>query len=196
MSTKSTKERRGLGRLAEYSIVAVIVTLMALVLLPVVRDAKKNSHGPPGEMVPSEPPEERNRVRAFDLSMVLPENWEIVDFGDLESGSLFTYARGTPGRRTKALLNVHRGDIFAVDLAAFNAITFQGSQAYERMIVEREDTFDDPAWSRYTMYFQHDGQWWVVEYGVARECEALPPMVRTYINTILWDIEPSAKSGS
>jgi hypothetical protein len=197
MSRESTSERRRLGRFAEYLIVAMILSIMVFVLLPAVRQVR-NPDGPPGEMVPSVAPDETNRVwNASGLSIVLPENWEMKDFGDANSDSLYTYARGAPGRRTKALINVQPlGDISSLDLSTFTVMTFQGFPAYERMIVEREDTFDDPAWSSYTMYFQHEREWWVVDYGVARECRALPEVVRRYINAIRWDTKPSMTRGT
>lgn len=177
-----------LGRFTEFLIVATVLILLVAVLLPAVRDAQ-NPNGPPGEVVPSAPPQEARRVRnATGLSIVLPENWEVKDFGDAEPQSLYTYARGAPGRRVKALVNVEPiDDISRVDLSTFTATTFQGSAAYERMVVESKDTFDDPPWSRYTMYFQHEGDWWVVNYGFARECTEVPEMVLRYINTIRWD---------
>jgi len=187
MAFGSSQKHRKIGRLAEWSIVLGIVTLMVLVLLPAVRNVR-NPNGPSGEMVPSAPPEEARRVQnGSGLAIVLPENWEMKDFGS-EWEQLYVYPRGMPGRRVKALISVEPlGDIASQDLSAFAATTFQGSQAYERMVVEREDTFDDPAWSRYTMYCQHDGRWWTVTYGLAQECEVLPSIVRQYINTIRWE---------
>lgn len=75
----------------------------------------------------------------------------------------------------------------SADLLGFTHVTFQGSEAYERMVVERKRGFDDPAWSVYTMYFQRGGEWWYVRYGLADECTELPPMVRQYIETFRWD---------
>jgi len=148
-------------------------------------------------MIPSATPIESRRVRnAAGLSIVLPENWELKQDGiPGAERMLFIYPRGTPGRRLTALLQIQPlRDVSIADLSRFNAIIFQGSQAYERMVVERQDTFDDPAWSRYTMYFQRGEQWWVVEYGIALECDALPDMIRRYIDTIRWEAESPTKS--
>lgn len=51
----------------------------------------------------------------------------------------------------------------------------------------REGTFDDPARSVYTLYFQHGGQWWIAEYGLARRCTDVPPMIRLYLDTFRCD---------
>ena len=196
MSAYSAKQRHGLGRAAEFAVVAIIVTLLVVLLVPAVQQTR-NPTGPHGRMIPSAAPIESRRVRnAAGPSIVLPENWELKQNGIPEAErTLFIYPRGTPGRRLTALLQIQPlRDISFADLSRFNAITFQGSQAYERMVVEREDTFDDPAWSRYTMYFQHEEQWWVVEYGIARECDALPDMIRRYIDTIRWEAESPTKS--
>ena len=196
MSTCSAKQRPGLGRLAEFAIVAVIVTLLVVLLVPAVQQAR-NPNGPHGRMIPSAPPVESRRARnGAGVSIVLPENWELKPDGIAGAErTLFIYPRGTPGRRLTALLQIQPlRDISFVDLSGFNATTFHGAQAYERMVVERQDTFDDPAWSRYTMYFLHREQWWVVEYGIALECDTLPDMIRQYIDTIRWEDESATKS--
>lgn len=198
MSAHSVKERRGLGRPAEFAVVAIIVTLLVVLVVPAVHQTR-NPDGPHGRMIPSATPIESRRVRnAAGLSIVLPENWELKQDGiPGAERMLFIYPRGTPGRRLTALLQIQPlRDVSIADLSRFNAIIFQGSQAYERMVVERQDTFDDPAWSRYTMYFQRGEQWWVVEYGIALECDALPDMIRRYIDTIRWEAESPTKSNT
>jgi hypothetical protein len=191
---RSTKERRGLRCSVELFVVAVILGVLVILLVPTVQNVRLPD-GPPGEMIPTLAPDEKRRVdHASGISIVLPENWDTRNFDDAELENLFIYARGFPGRRLKSLITIALvANIPSLDLTAFTATTFQGLPAYERMVVERADTFDDPARSRFTMYFQHDDQWWRLDYCLASECKVLPEMVRTYINTIRWHAKASEK---
>jgi hypothetical protein len=185
-----------LRRFWEAVAITVILSLLVLLLIPAVEEAR-SPYGPVGEMIPSVPPNETNRVRnAHGLSIVLPENWQLME-RPLESQTLYADNRATR-RRGCALLIIQRvGDSLSQDLLDFTATEFQGSRAYERMVVEREAVFlDKPAWSQYRTYFQHGGQWWYARYGIARECSTVPAMVRRYINTFHWDAAPPAESGT
>ncbi len=171
MPTNSATKRRLLPSPVEFLVVAIIISLMMLFLWPAVQ-ATRNPRGPHGRMIPTEPPDESHRIRNADgLSIVLPKNWEVweaIDSTFPEAKYLRVYPRGAPGRRLKALLIVQPGRTpGSGDVSAFTKTTFLGSDAYERMLVERKDTFDDPAWSQYAMYFQHGGEWWYVRYGLA-----------------------------
>jgi hypothetical protein len=148
-------------------------------------------------MVPSVPPNETNRVRnAHGLSIVLPENWQLME-QPLEPQALYAHNRETRRRGCARLIIRRVGDNLSQDLSDFAATELQGSRAYERMVVEREPVFmDKPAWSQYRAYFRHGGQWWCARYGIAREFRTVPAMVRQYLNTFRWDPPTPIETGT
>jgi hypothetical protein len=54
------------------------------------------------------------------------------------------------------------------------------------MRVVRPWTFDDGAWSEYTLYLKHDGECYEVRYGIAEERTRLPDEVRRHLKTHRW----------
>ena len=42
-----------------------------------------------------------------------------------------------------------------------------GQEAFERMSVVRNDSFDDPAWSEYILFTRHGERWYEVRCGIA-----------------------------
>lgn len=136
--------------------------------------------GPHGEMIPAEPPQEANRVfHANGLSIIAPKNWN----QPMErASSLVIAARGTPGRRLRSAIFVN--PTAPPNLTEFTTTTLNGLPAYEKMEVMREDTFDDPASSRYQLYVDDSGQWWNVTFLVQDSIRTLPAGIRQYIDTI------------
>ena len=119
---------------------------------------------------------------------MVPPNWDHhISFN---SGPL-VLAPETPGRyarRSKALIVItHLGHHRPEDLEHFSPTTFQGQEAYEGMRVVRPWSFDDGAWSEYTLFLAHDGDWYEVRYGIAEERTVLPSKVSQYLNTLRWD---------
>lgn len=183
----------------QFAVVVGIIAMLAFLLLPVVRQARMN--GPSGKMIPTEPPVEASRAgNSAGWSIVLPKDW--VCYADEER---LTIATNTYKRRGSAFIRVSPvADGSSPELPdvatrreelGFTPTTFQGSPAYEKMSVERKSGFDDPAWSLYILECQVGTRRLIVKYGVALECETLPPMVRSYIETIRWDPPVPADDG-
>ena len=81
-------------------------------------------------------------------------------------------------------------------LSNWKQTSFHGHVAYEKkMRVEREYTFDDPAFSSYSLFVDVSGKWWLVEFGLAQERDSLPPQIAAYINTITFDEDASESNG-
>jgi hypothetical protein len=163
----------------EVAIVLAFIAMWSCCLLPAVWNAERGL----GRAIPEEPPEEYRRVyHPAGFSIVAPRNWEACVRSDLG-----LYPMSTRAGRSKAWIKVqHVGWSPPPDLKAMRVVKFLGQEAYETMSVVREDSFDDPAWSEYRMYFQHEGRWYEIEYGVAEERTELPPIVRSYLNTLRW----------
>lgn len=159
--------------------------LVAL-LYPAVMIAR-NPKGPHGERIPRAAPLESNRItHPTRLSIIAPENWDQVRDRGPDVPFLSIAARGTPGRRLTSVITVELIDSPPDDmkLCSFSKIVFHDHPAYEQMQVLREDTFDDPARSRYDLYLNRQGHWWNVRFLVAEEMTVLPPQIRQYIETV------------
>lgn len=169
----------------ELVIVVVIVGGLFAFLYPAIQSTR-NPKGPHGEVYPTAPPDESNRVtHRTGLSIVAPVNWDQMREG-AQAPHLQIAARGTPGRRLKSVISIWRCDPPPEPhtLNRCQLVQFQGAQAYEICQVEREDTFDDPASSRYDLYLQRDGGWWQVSFLVADRMTSLPSSIRQYVNTV------------
>lgn len=178
--------RPGSSFAAQSLIVVLILVALAWVVLPVVRDAR----GPAGDPIPARPPDERNRVRhPLGFSIVVPPDWDHHVGTD---GGPLTLTPMTPGRtarRSRAMIVVtplgsHRPE----HLERLRPTSFQGREAFEEMRMVRPWTFDDGAWSEYTLSVSHDGDWYEVRYGIAEERTRLPGEVRRYLDTLRWDL--------
>jgi len=166
-------------------VVVLILIPICCVVWPVVRDAR----GPRGEPIPLHPPDERNRVHhPLGFSLVAPPNWDSRII--LKSGPLLLTPK-TPGRyarRSRALIVVTRlGNDQPADLERLEQTSFLSRSAYEGMQIVRPWTFDDGAWSEYTLYVTHGGDWYEIRYSIAEERTQLPGEVRRYLNTLRWD---------
>jgi len=189
-------------RIIEACVVLVILGGIFGVLYPAVRAVRdapsRFTPGPPGEMVPSEPPQEANRiVHESGVSIIVPPNWEkILDYGP-ETPFFVIAARVSGARRLTATLTIQRaGPLTDADLSGMRPLTFQGFTAREQMQVAREWTFDDPPYSGYTLYVDVDGEWWQVTYSAAAKLDTLPPEVRAYIETITFPRADDAAEAS
>jgi hypothetical protein len=175
----------------ELAIIASIWGGLALLLWPIVRD----SMGPTGEPIPSEPPDEANRIHhPAGFSMVVPPRWSthVSPALDVFPASLMMapMSPGRRARRSKALIvvtSLGAGPGSASGLEGYQKVNFSGLEAHEMMAVTRQWTLDDGAWSEYDLYLRHGGNWYHVTYGLAAERTTLPPMIRRYIGTLRWD---------
>jgi hypothetical protein len=171
--------------LAQILVVLLILIPICCLVWPVVRD----SRGPMGEAIPRQPPEEKNRVHhPLGFSLVVPPKWDshiILNGGPLVLApmSLGKYARRSKASIVVTYLKRYRPP----DIESLGKTSFLGQSAYEVMQVNRPWTFDDGAWSEYTLYLTHDGYWYEIRYGIAEERTQLPGEVRQYLNTLRWE---------
>ncbi len=165
----------------EVIVVGMIVCGLFAILYPAVENMR-NPNGLYGEMYPTEPPDESNRVLGRDgLSIIAPVNWDIADNGH---GGLRIAARGAPLRRLKSVIRIRELSQSPEPLQGYREIPFQDGIGYEVCQVLREDSFDDAASSSYDLYLERDGKWWNVNFLVADSITELPDSIRQYINTI------------
>jgi len=167
-------------------IVLTIIGGLSAILYPVIQSIR-NSRGPDGDVYPTAAPNEANRVtHPTGLSIVAPVNWDQTHDMGPATQYLQIAARGTPGRRLRAVIAVWRCDPEPNQqtISHCKQLQFQGVPAYEICQVRREDTFDDPASSSYDLYVERKGVWWQVNFLVADKMALLPNSIRQYINTI------------
>jgi hypothetical protein len=163
----------------------VVLALMLCVEYSCLSAAVRQAGGPAGQRIPKEPPDEANRVRhPLGFSMVAPPRWSHTGI----SGLLMSSNRN---RRSEGLIDVsHIGHERPSRLEGMRKTRFLGQEAYHDMQVVRRDTFDDPAWSEYTLYFRRGEDWYEIRYGIAEERTELPPMILRYLNTLRFDDRP------
>jgi hypothetical protein len=174
----------------ELVIVALLCAGVSSCLWSVLRDAR----GPTGDPIPKQPPDEANRVHSpLGFSMVVPPDWNARITGSLFMAPM---SPGRYARRSKALIDVsYLGHETPSEVALSRKTRFLGEAAYEGMEVVRPWTFDDGAWSEYTLYARRGADWYEIRYGIAEERTTLPAMVRRYLNTLRLD-EPHPGSPS
>ena len=167
---------------AELVILAVIVGVLAF-LWSFVRDP----NGPRGDPIPAQPPSEVNRQHnPLGFSIVMPVNWTCATTAGELAAVPRTHSRFS--RRSKAMIVVSwAGRDRPTDIEDFQRTTFRGQKAYEVMRIMRRWTFDDGAFSEYTLYVRHADDWYKVRYGIAEERTTLPDIIRQYISTLQWD---------
>jgi hypothetical protein len=137
--------------------------------------------GPAGKPIPTQPPDESRRIHnELGFSMVAPPNWHA---GSIAQLVMVPVTPGKFARRSKASIVF---ECIGPDRPAggegWQKADFLGQKGYETMGVVRKWTFDDGAWSVYTLQFPHGKNWYELKYGIAEERTALPPIMRQYIN--------------
>lgn len=166
-------------------VLAIIGGLFAL-FYPMIQSAR-NPKEPNGQIIPSDPPKESNRItHASGLSIVAPVNWDQVRENGSNVPFLCIAARGRPGTRLNSIITISIANPSPDEskLKTFNKVEFQQRPAHEKIQVLREWTFDDPAQSSYDLYLNRDGKWWHINFFVAQKLTELPPDIRRYINTV------------
>jgi hypothetical protein len=177
-----TRRRRLLNFIA---VVAILGTVWS-VLYPAIRAAREASlfpDGPYGALIPSDPPIESRRIpHASGFSIVVPPNWELFDHGN----TVQVAARHREGgMRLRSFITIARDVSMDAARNSWKRTNSHGCVAYEKaMRVEREYTFDDPAFSSYCLLVDVSGTWWLVEFGLAQERNSLPPEIAAYIDSI------------
>ena len=172
----------------EFLIVFVIIAGLIALLLPAIqasRDASLFPDGPWGELIPSEPPHESRRlIHQAGFSIIVPPNWEVFD----RNPDVQIVARHQGGLRLKSFITIMHSIPDAEILSSWIRTSFNGHVAYEQtMHVERKDTFDESGFSSYQLYVEESGQWWLIVYGLAKECKSLPPEIAAYIKSIRFE---------
>lgn len=168
-------------------LVVILINVILIVLVYSAVEQVRDPNGPHGKMIPVSPPNEKNRFTyPARPSIILPPNWEIRhDKDDAEFHSLLIWPRCGMRRRPSFLpIGIETPPPEKEDLSKYKQVKFKGFPAYERMVITREDSFDDPARSDYVLYINRDGEWWHVSFLVSDEMTELPAMMRQYINTI------------
>ena len=90
--------------------------------------------------------------------------------------------------RLRSVITISRDASIDAAHESWKRTNFQGRVAYEKaMRIEREYSFDDPAFSSYSLLVDVSGTWWLVEFGLAEERDSLPPEIAAYIDTIKFD---------
>ena len=160
-------------RILEGLVVVAVVGGVIAILRPAIqaaRDASLFPDGPYGELIPSDPPQESRRIEhASGFSIVMPPNWELFDRDPFFQ--IVARHRGG-GMRFRSMITVAQVAPTDTELATWKRTDFHGHMAYEKpMRVQREYTFDDPAWSNYSLFVDVSGKWWQVSFGLAKERE-------------------------
>lgn len=162
--------------------VAGLVAVLMFWLVSFANSLPKST-GPHGEIFPTSTPDETNRVfHSQGFSIVAPENWDQLHFG--ESGVpayLQIVARGTPGSRHKSMITITRlGENFDESKVANCVPTeFQSQPALECCrITEQNGTR-----SEYDLYFKRNQIWWNINFLVADEMKVLPNPIRQFLET-------------
>jgi hypothetical protein len=144
-------------------------------------------NGPRGELIPTSTPVERNRVfHSQGFSIIAPENWDRLPFG--ETGTpvyLQIAARGTPGKRLKSMITVtYLGESFDETVAKkLEQSIFQGQDSWEICRVTKSYTFDDGARSEFDLFFKREQNWWHIHFLIADEITSLPSSIRQYLES-------------
>lgn len=140
-------------------------------------------------MIPVTSPREENRIfHPLGLSFIAPPNWD--------SNLIMRYHQDVPrlsvAPRNRLMIRYQRANFNCMqinqpeqeELSKSQQVQFQGFPAFERMVIVRKDSFDDPARSNYELYINRHGEWWNVHFLISEEMTELPAMMRKYINMI------------
>ena len=177
---------------AELAIILALWGVPLVLLLPAL-ERERNPKGPHGETIPTGPPIESNRItHATGLSIIAPVNWDqLLDFRP-DTPNLQIAARGAPARRLESIIRIELCEPIPDEqtLASCRQVQFQGAQAYEKMQVDREYLFDDPAESSYDLYIERDGLWWHANFYIAARMTELPNAIRQYLETVKFPQTP------
>lgn len=167
------------GELA--AIVLIIGVLIAL-LLPAVAQ-QRHPNGPWGRMIPNEPPDEANRIaHSSGLSIIAPENWDRAEFGP---GEIFVGIHARGKGRIRSQITIYKAEPSNTQfLNGAREFEFQGYPACEKTVVERESSFDDPAYSSHSIYVNQNENWWSIELLIQKRLDGLPEEFRPYLKTI------------
>jgi hypothetical protein len=183
------RRKSGLPTRAEWLVVALILGAQYSCIRVVVQSA-----GPVGKAIPEMPPDEGDRVRhPLGFSMVVPPGWihHTVGWQGVGEIRMFTH---TNKRKHSDISITFVGHDAPVQLKGLRRTRFLGQEAYDRMVVLRPWTFDDGAWSQYTLYFRRGGDWYGVTYHMSEERTTVPPMIQRYLNTLRIDERPAGAS--
>ncbi len=163
-----------------------VCPLNLLLLSPIL--TSPNLGKPRGQGVPTERPDESNRVlHPLGFSIIVPPHWEVT----LREGpELFASPRELlPGRYIAGITLARYGKMkpSQEDESDFHAVRFQGQPAFERTKVVL--TRRSRRILAHNLIFQRGGEWYSLEYQLPGNRESLPQIMQTYFNTFR---DPSA----
>jgi hypothetical protein len=145
----------------------------------------ENFGKPLGQAIPTEPPDEANRVvHPQGFSIIVPPNWEPRISDDPPFVAIGAAPRMLLPSRWSAGLRVgRRPEKLPLDVADHRPTRFQGMPAFEHVTRQPGVFLDRPPRFFYTLVFQRDGVGYELGYHLADDRESLPPNMQQYFNT-------------
>ena len=169
---------------SEVLAIVLVVGVLVVILYPAVMAALAD--GTPGEMIPTVPPNESDRVyHPNGLSIIKPPNWK-VSITDAKEDSLLSISPQGVGR-AKSMISIRSIEAAALDEMVFDDFQkskFNGFSSYERMQLIKAGTLDDPPVSEYELFVYQNENRWFIRFTIQRKIAALPDEIREYIDTI------------
>lgn len=159
---------------------AISLSLCAYLLHPYY--LSENFGKPLGQDIPTEPPDEANRVmHPLGFSIVYPPNW-VVRIQVEDDKSIVGEARKVLPSRRSGRIYVRRLGNIAPEISGCRPTEFQGQPAYEESS-RRVGNWEDPPQFNHHMFFRRRGDWYQLSYMIGAEPPALPEMIRRFFET-------------
>lgn len=158
-------------------VLLIVVPVVALIWLPILSTDTKPWNA--GHFIPVESPSEDWRVHNdAGFSVICPPNWEARN----QHGRIKLTPKQVRAGRSSAGIIVSEWDEFPESLTLYEDTKFLGTAAHLK-VERRRSTFDDPALTWWTYFFQHDGKWIEVSYHISEWHEEIPEMAMRYLET-------------
>ena len=141
---------------------------------------------PLGRDIPTEPPDEANRVvHPQGFSIILPPNWEstILSASSPDAGGILAHPRQLFPTRSAGIVLINYGKRSLTDLSDAQPVRFQGKPAFERVSYRPGVFLDSPPLFHYSLTFQRAGAWYGLMYSLARDRREIRQVIQQYFNT-------------
>lgn len=133
-------------------------------------------------LLPVEAPSEERRVyNDAGFSIIAPPNW--TEWINGEPPMIQLTPKQVIAARSKAGMGIALLIDEPSDLAQCDDTEFLGQPAHQK-VERRRSTFDDPALTTWTIYVQHDENWFAVSYFIAEAHDEIPDMARRYLESV------------
>jgi hypothetical protein len=161
-------------------VLLIVIPIMGLVWWPILTsDTKPWETGRP---IPVEAPSEERRLHHdAGVSIIVPPNWK--EWVNDEPAMIQLNPRQVTAGRSKAGMGITLLLEQPSELAQCTETQFQGQPAHLK-VERRRSTFDDPALTTWTIYVQHDDNWFAVSYFIAEAHDEIPEMGKRYLETV------------